>query len=76
GKKIYYPAREKDFSEELIKNLDNFQRGLKLYYDGDWKNAYKEFLKCSLSLADVFKDRTLNYDPPKDWNGIWTMTTK
>ena len=56
--------------------LESFSQGLHYYYEGNWSKAFVEFNNCNLPLADVFKDRTKNYKCPKDWNGIWTMTTK
>ena len=65
-----------DINNELNENLKYFSIGLNYYYEGEWKKAFKEFEKCNLPPADVFKDRTANYECPDNWNGIWTMKTK
>jgi len=76
GKKVYWPVMERDVDEQLEKDLTNFSQGLKLYYEGDWKGAFKTFSLCSFSLKDVFIERTEENTCPEDWNGIWAMTTK
>ena len=60
----------------LEKDLEEFSAGLTAYYDGDWKVANRRFTACTLPLAAEFRKRTGNNTCPKDWNGIWTMTTK
>lgn len=76
GKKIYWPILEKDFTKKMKTDVNNFSQGLELYYNGEWKKAYRFFAKCKLPIAEVFKDRTNNYECPKRWNGIWEMKTK
>jgi class 3 adenylate cyclase len=76
GKKVYWPVLESEIDKKLHAELENFSSGLELYYNGDWKKAYRFFSKCTLPAAEVFKDRTKNNDCPKRWNGIWEMTTK
>jgi class 3 adenylate cyclase len=76
GKKVFWPIPESEYTRKLKSDVSYFSQGLELYYDGEWKKAYKFFAKCGHPLADVFKDRTRNYECPKRWNGIWEMKTK
>jgi len=76
GKKVFWPIPDKLYDKKMQSQISSFSSGLELYYNGDWKKAYKFFSKCSLPLAEVFKDRTKNYECPKRWNGIWEMKTK
>jgi class 3 adenylate cyclase len=76
GKRIFWAILEENLTTAVEKELEIFTNGLKLYYDGDWPVAYKQFAKCGLPLATVFKDRTKGTTRPKDWNGIWAMTSK
>lgn len=76
GKKVFWPIPESEYSRKLKTDAGYFSQGLELYYNGEWKKAYKFFAKCGHPVADVFKDRTRNYECPKRWNGIWEMKTK
>ncbi len=76
GKKIFWPIIKKQMKKGAEKQLSAFSSGLEAYYDGDWKKAYKQFARCSFPLAEVFKERTKNSKPPRNWNGIWEMKTK
>jgi len=76
GKRIYWPIRKKSVDADIEKDIALFSEGLKLYYEGQWPAAYKQFARCSLPVADVFRDRTKNNTSPKGWDGIWAMTTK
>lgn len=75
GKKIYWPILDSEFDEAMSKQLTAFELGLELYYNGNWAEARKKFARCSLPMADVFKERT-KVKCPKNWNGIWEMKTK
>lgn len=75
GKKIYWPIFSSDY-KKMQKDLQLFSLGLTEYYEGNWSEAYNYFKKCKLTLAEVFKERTDNATSPKDWNGIWQMTSK
>jgi class 3 adenylate cyclase len=75
GKKIYWPIPESEYDEDVQKQITSFELGLELYYNGDWSEARKKFMKVSLPVADVFKERTKE-KCPKNWNGIWEMKTK
>lgn len=76
GKKIYWPIPVENFNRGFQKNISLFSEGLTYYYKGQWKKAYKYFEACNLPVAEVFRDRTQNYECPKNWKGIWQMTTK
>jgi class 3 adenylate cyclase len=76
GKKIYWPIMTSQFVGEIVQDIELFSEGLQLYYEGDWRNAYKKFNKCTLPLAEVFKARTKNNKCPEDWSGVWEMKTK
>jgi len=76
GKRIYWPIHEDTLDDELKKDLEIFSKGLAAYYEGDWTTAAGEFKKCTLPLAEVFRERTAGSESPKGWNGIWTMKTK
>lgn len=76
GKKIYWPIERSLIDEDLQKDLENFQKGLGYYYEGEWKDANRFFTLCTLPLAEVFRYRTGDYTCPKDWNGIWEMKEK
>ncbi len=75
GIKIYWPVREEEIDDALSRRLAVFEKGLELYYRGDWERAAGAFKKCGLPLAEVFVERTRER-PPGGWNGIWEMTTK
>lgn len=76
GKRVYWPVHVDNLDEDLQKDLDVFNKGLAAYYEGDWTTAGGEFQKCTLPLAEVFRERTAGGESPKGWNGIWTMKTK
>lgn len=76
GKRVYWPILNGSLTENLLKNIKFFSKGLQLYYDGDWAAAYQEFAQCKLPLAEVFVERTQNNTAPQGWDGIWTMKTK
>ncbi len=76
GKRIYWPILKKTMDEELEKDYKFFREGLARYYEGQWPAAYKEFARCSLAVADIFRERTKNNTSPKGWDGIWAMATK
>ncbi|MDH4199304.1 MAG: adenylate/guanylate cyclase domain-containing protein [Spirochaetia bacterium] len=76
GKKIYWPILEEHYTTKLKKEVKTFSAGLEYYYKGDWKKAHAEFNKCNLTVSKEFRMRTESLKAPKDWNGIWQMTTK
>ncbi|HUV08963.1 MAG TPA: adenylate/guanylate cyclase domain-containing protein [Spirochaetia bacterium] len=75
GKRVYWPVPGDQLNDSLKRELGNFIRGLELYYGGDWEKAGLSFKRCKLPMVEVFIERT-KHKCPRDWNGIWTMTTK
>ncbi len=73
--KVYWPILESEMDEKFKKNIAAFELALQLYYNGKWAESRKQLGKCSLRLADIFKERTQE-KCPSDWNGVWQMTTK
>lgn len=76
GKKLYWPILNRYFNDDLRKQIEIFQKGLELYYKGDWSLAKEHFKKCNLPLKDIFILRIENTQKPEGWDGIWTMKTK
>ena len=76
GKRIYWPILREKMEEDLRKDCGLFSEGLAHYYGGDWPAAHERFARCSLAVADVFRERTRATTAPKGWDGIWAMTTK
>lgn len=76
GKKVYFPIMKTRLDPAVEKQIPLFQSALQMYYDGQWRKANALFNDCTLSCAEVFKERTQSTRVPKDWNGIWTMTSK
>lgn len=75
AQKVYWPIMESSMDAKLQKDVAAFELALELYYHGKWADARKKLSKCSLRLADVFKERTA-VKCPSNWNGVWQMTTK
>ncbi|MGL4370809.1 MAG: adenylate/guanylate cyclase domain-containing protein, partial [Spirochaetota bacterium] len=75
GKRVYLPVKNEDLTPKLKKNLLVFSSALTEYYDGNWKKAAALFKKCELPLAQVFIERTKS-TCPKNWKGVWAMTSK
>jgi adenylate cyclase len=69
-------------AEEL--ELDEYNKGLKYYYNQDWDRAKSKFnlLKESYSkkkVYDIYLERIEDYikqPPPSSWDGVFTHTTK
>ncbi|MBO5608154.1 MAG: adenylate/guanylate cyclase domain-containing protein [Treponema sp.] len=81
GKRIYFPLDLEQTDEEFkslytVEKFEEFEIGLKAYYDGDWKSARSHFKKSELDVAQVFLSRIGLKSAPEGWSGIWTMTTK
>jgi len=75
AQKVYWPILESSMDGKLQKDIATFELALELYYRGKWADARKKLSKCSLKLAEVFKERTTE-KCPSNWNGVWQMTTK
>lgn len=76
GRKIYWPIKRPDIDEDMKRQLDTYDKALKLYYNGDWPEASRLFGECTLPAAAVFQVRLRTGECPEDWNGIWTMNEK
>jgi len=75
-KKIYFPLDTLQVESSLLAQYDSFEEGLQSYYSGDWKTARKILKKLKLDVAQTFIERMGTKSAPKEWRGIWTMTTK
>ena len=76
GKKIYFPFDTNEMDESILVKYQQFEEGLKAYYEGDWKSARKIFKPLELDVTQVFLERMGSKSAPEGWSGIWTMTTK
>lgn len=76
GKRIYWPIRIEYLDAALEAECDAFERGLASYYSGDWPEAIERWKPVTLPLVEVFRERVGGASAPKEWNGIWAMTTK
>lgn len=76
GKHIYWPIKDEFIDEAFGKELDAFSEGLQAYYAGDWSKAGQAWASVKLPLVEVFNDRISGGEAPRNWNGIWAMTTK
>jgi adenylate cyclase len=74
-------------TEESFPNLmeatGHFQEGRKAYRAGDFAKACRSFAETlrlnpsdKLSTTYIERCETLAAGPPKDWCGVWTMTSK
>ncbi|MCL1834300.1 MAG: adenylate/guanylate cyclase domain-containing protein [Leptospirales bacterium] len=73
--RVYWPILESSITKKIRENLTIFESALLLYYKGDWSESNKLLSKCSLIIADTFKERTKT-KCPSNWNGVWQMTEK
>jgi class 3 adenylate cyclase len=76
GKPVYYPVFINRIDKNFARQIDIFNEGLQMYYQGKWKSACDKFKACKLPLAEVFIDRTSNFKKPDNWNGVWMMEEK
>ena len=77
-----------DHLEGRVADLADLQgeylRGLEAYKSRDWESAIRFFGKSAAmteteSLSRLYLSRCehfLDEPPSKDWDGVWTMTTK
>ena len=76
---VFEPMTEKEYHRRKG-DLMNFAQGLRLFYAGDFENALACFAATAGSdppaAAYAAKCRLLRKVPPKDWAGVWPMTTK
>ena len=76
GKRVFWPVQVSQIDEDFQKDIEAFSKGLEYYYEGQWSKSLTWFKKCTLPLAEEFRSRTSSGAKPRNWNGIWTMTTK
>ena len=88
--KVYELVSHKDnISHENVALVKLFEEGLDLYYQQDWSNAlirFKEadkiedhFTSRNTTPSNIYVERCLQFKkspPGKDWDGVWTMTSK
>jgi len=76
GKKVFWPIKREVIDDDLSHALEQQDKGLKLYMEGDWRGAETYFRASSLPVSELFVNRISGRECPDDWNGIWTMKTK
>ncbi len=76
GMKVYFPYDSQFCDSALVDEFEIYEKALKLYYDGKWKESRALFRTCTMPVATVFLDRMGLKKAPEDWSGIWTMKTK
>jgi adenylate cyclase len=88
--KVYELVSHKDnISHENVALVKVFEEGLDLYYQQDWSNALSRFQEAekiedhftsrNTTPSNIYIDRCLKFKespPGKDWDGVWTMTSK
>ena len=88
--KVYELISHKDtISNENVSLIKVFEKGLDFYYQQDWANALIEFKKAesmedhftsrNTTPSNIYIERCLMFSetsPGKDWDGVWTMTSK
>ena len=88
--KVYELVSHKDnISHDNVALVKLFEEGLDLYYQQDWTNAlirFKEadkiedhFTSRNTTPSNIYIERCLKFKetpPGKDWDGVWTMTSK
>ena len=67
----------------LNENVNQFREGRKHFHNGDFTKAIKSFEACLIAtpsdkLSETYIGRCehLITENPKDWNGVWVMTSK
>ena len=77
---VYEPLMPEDIDEQKQQMMTKFAEGLKLFYAGNFQKAQNIF--SSLAQDDpaarsyVAKCGELTEHPPKEWDGVWVITTK
>ena len=88
--KVYELVSHKDnISHENVALVKLFEDGLDLYYQQDWSNALSRFEEAekienhftsrNTTPSNIYIKRCLKFkeNPPgKDWDGVWSMTSK
>ncbi|NQV83953.1 MAG: hypothetical protein HQ494_09050, partial [Rhodospirillales bacterium] len=67
----------------LMDNVNYFNEGVKEYRAGNWDKSIGRFREAFQAnendkLAQTYIERCehLKAEPPKEWNGVWVMTSK
>jgi adenylate cyclase len=67
----------------LMDVVNYFNEGRRHYRNGDWDKGVKSFKEClkanpadKLSATYIERCGLLKKKKPKDWNGVWVMTSK
>lgn len=67
----------------LMDSVNHFNEGRRHYRDGNWDNSVKAFTEALKAnpddkLSGIYIERCelLKSEPPKDWAGVWVMTSK
>lgn len=64
---------------ERKEGIEEYEKGLGLYFKQKWDEAVKEFKKCGDTASNMFIERCEYFkeNPPgKKWDGAWVMKTK
>ena len=76
---IYEPMFHEEY-ERRKDALESFAQGLDMFYHGDFCKALEIFSRIEegdqAAAAYVRKCRSFMGSPPKDWEGVWVMTSK
>ena len=82
--RIYEILQEKNIAEDKIYEIkDIFEKGLELYREQQWKEAYAQFQLNAKKYNDypsiIFMDRIKHFKknpPPAEWDGVFVMKAK
>ncbi len=73
----------KDTFPNLMDTVNHFNEGREHYRSGNWDKATKSFKEClkansedKLSKTYIERCDILKKQNPKDWDGVWVMTSK
>ncbi|OPX29803.1 MAG: hypothetical protein B1H06_00890 [Candidatus Cloacimonas sp. 4484_143] len=76
-------SEQNEFSEKIIKKIELFEEGLNIYQQGNFKKAENLLTKVLEIDPDdhppqliLERIKSLQENPEKDWDGIWTMRRK
>ena len=76
GQKIYWPIPTRALDDSLKAELVKYEESLKIYYNGQWREAHERFKEIRLPMVEEFINRTSVGEAPDDWRGIWSIRTK
>ena len=77
--RVYEPMMPSNY-EKCREKLETFDRGLRLFYEGRFREAGQMF--ASIAGLDppaaryLDKCRQYTEDPPENWDGVWVMSSK